>query len=158
MKKWALLPSLAVLLGFAFVVKVKLGQQADGSFLVSSGQRIELLGQVTRLEGVRPKDMALSPDKQHVALLTHGRLIVSDLSGTKLGAVTLSAGPLGVAWARDATVIYAALGSGKIGEFGWNGKHPRQNQGSTPRSRLARRVTPARPASWWAPKGPFTTP
>jgi DNA-binding beta-propeller fold protein YncE len=120
-KKWAFLLCLAALFGFGVAVRMKLGLQPDGSFLVSSGQRIELLGQVTRLEGVRPKDIALSPDKTQVALLTHGRLIVSDLDGKQLGALNSSAGPLGVAWSPDGTKIYTALATGKIGVFTWNG-------------------------------------
>jgi DNA-binding beta-propeller fold protein YncE len=120
-RKWGILLGVGALFGFGIVAKVKLGQQSDGSFVVSSGQRIELLGHVTRLEGVRPKDMALSPDKSVVALLTHQRLIVCDLNGKQLAAVKSAAGPLGVAWSPDGKTVYATIGTGRLGTFGWDG-------------------------------------
>src|ERR1022692_2347585 len=121
MKKWAVLLAIAALFGFGMLVRTQLGMQSDGSFLVSSGQRIQLLGQTTRLEGVRPKDMALSPDKSVVAILTHQKLILADLSGKSKGEIKFAAGPLGIAWSPDGSVIYCSLGTGKIGVFAWNG-------------------------------------
>jgi len=121
MKPW--LPALAViaLCGFALFAKTKLGEQLDGSFLVSSGQRIELLGQTTRLEGLRPKDMALSPDGKTVALLTHARLILSDVVGVGKADAKISPGPLGIAWSPDGSQVYCSLSSGKIQVFAWDG-------------------------------------
>jgi DNA-binding beta-propeller fold protein YncE len=121
MWKWAWLLAVGAVVGIALVRRTQLGEQPDGSFLVSSGQRIELIGQVTRLEGVRPKDLALSPDKSKVALLTHGRLIVADLFSKILDGIKISPGPLGVAWSPDGSKIYATLASGKVGAYAWDG-------------------------------------
>ena len=110
-----------VLVGFVLTTRTQLGVQKDGSFLVSSGQRIELLGDTTRLEGARPKDMALSPDKSVVAVFAHSRLLVVDLKGKVLATVGQGAGPLGVAWSPDSKTIYSSEGNGAIGVFGWDG-------------------------------------
>jgi len=121
MKKWLPLLGLGALVGFAAFSRVQLGQQPDGSFLISTGQRIELIGKTTRLEGVRPKDMAFSPDKSSVAILTHGRLIVAEPSGKSRAEIKMSPGPLGVAWAPDGKTIYTSMSTGKLGVFAWDG-------------------------------------
>lgn len=121
MKKWLPVAALACLLGVSGFAIVKLGLQPDGSYLVSSGQRIQLLGTFKRLDGFRPKDMCLSPDGKQVALLTHRRLMVMLPDGTRIADAAISAGPLGVAWAPDGKTIYASLGTGKIGTYSLEG-------------------------------------
>lgn len=126
MKRWIPVLGLVVLataglVGFVASNRKQLGEQPDGSFLVSSGQRVELIGKTIRLEGSRPKDMALSPDQLLVAVLAHNRLFVSEPTGTIRAEIRLSAGPLGVAWAPDGKQIYCSLGSGSIGSFEFTG-------------------------------------
>ena len=109
-----------LLLGWAAVSRIQLGVQSDGSYYVSSGQRIELLGATTKLEGLRPKDLAVSPDGESVALLTHAAVVVVDSSAQIKASLRNSAAPLGIAWSRDGSHIYAAEGNGQIGVFDWN--------------------------------------
>jgi DNA-binding beta-propeller fold protein YncE len=125
--KWPILVSFgalsgAVLAGMALVAGPKLGRQTDGAYLVSTGQRVQLLGSTTLIQGSRPKDMAMSPDRRQVALLTHQRLLVTDLDGRTVAETPITAGPLGVAWSPDGRRVYASLGSGKIGVFEPNGQ------------------------------------
>lgn len=121
MKLWAGALGIAAICGFAFYARTQLGQQPDGSYLVSSGQRVELLGKAIRLEGKRPKDLALSPDKSVVALLTHRSVALFDLAGNLKSEAPVNAAPLGIAWATDGKTVYASEGSGKIASFVWDG-------------------------------------
>ncbi|MDR3688530.1 MAG: bifunctional YncE family protein/alkaline phosphatase family protein [Fimbriimonas sp.] len=121
MQKWLPLFAIGALVGFALFTRTQLGEQSDGSFLVSTGQRIELMGNTTRLDGVRPKDMCLSPDRSHVALLGHSMLVVVDLGGSVSAKIGIAAAPLGIAWSPDGSKVYASLGNGKIGVFAWDG-------------------------------------
>ncbi len=122
MRSWFVLASLVALGGAAVVAINTLGEQQDGSFLVSSGQRLKLLGTTVRTEGTRPKDIALSPDGKTIALLTTRRLMITDLQGATLGQINLSAAPLGLAWDPSGARVYASHGNGKIGVYTWNGK------------------------------------
>ncbi len=112
----------ASLVGAGAISTMKLGAQQDGSYLVSSGQRIELLGTTTPLPGLRPKDTALSPNKRNVAVLTTRKLLVTDLEGKTVGEVALTGSALGVAWDPKGGRLYASLGNGKVGAYAWNGK------------------------------------
>lgn len=112
----------ASLIGAGALSTMKLGSQQDGSFLVSSGQRIELLGTTTTLPGLRPKDTAVSPNKRNVAVLTTRKLLVTDLDGKTVGEIGLTGSALGVAWDPRGGRLYASLGSGKVGVYSWNGK------------------------------------
>lgn len=104
-----------------------LGEQQDGSFLVSSGQKLKLLGTTVRLEGARPKDIALSPDGRTAAILTTRRLIITDPSGEIRAQISLSASALGVAWAPEGSRLYASLSSGKVGVYTWNGSELKES-------------------------------
>lgn len=124
MKIWlgaAAVIGIGLLAGAMFSARTQLGQQPDGSFLVSTGQRIELIGKVTRTEGARPKDMALSPDGKSVAVLEHSRLLVVDLDAQVVAQRGFSAGPMGIAWAPDGKTVYASMGNGKIAVVPWSG-------------------------------------
>lgn len=122
MKKWALaVAAISIGGGATFTAIRRLGAQPDGSFLVSSEQRIELLGKTVRLEGQRPKDLSLNPDGKRVAILTHRRLIICDLDGTTIAEAKLAAGPLGIAWSPDGKRVYATLDTGKIASFEFDG-------------------------------------
>jgi DNA-binding beta-propeller fold protein YncE len=121
MKTRLALVALIALVGFTWIAKFRLGLQSDGSYLVSSGQRIELLDRTLKLEGLRPKDLAISPDQSAIAFLTHAAVVVVGPTGDELARVRMSAGPLGIAWSPDGKQIYAANGSGKIASFVWSG-------------------------------------
>ena len=121
MKKWLPVAALGCLLGLSGFAVIKLGLQSDGSYMVSSGQRIQLLGTFKRLDGFRPKDMSMSPDGKLVALLTHRRLMIMQPDGTRVADAGITAGPLGVAWSPDGKTLYASLGSGKIGTYAFTG-------------------------------------
>src|SRR3954467_8020281 len=74
------------------------GEQKDGSVLVTTNQMVTPLGKVQTLPGERARDLALSPDGSLVAVLTTSKVHIYKLDGTLEGTVTVSAGPLGVAW------------------------------------------------------------
>ena len=84
-----------------------MGEQADGSVLVSSNQTLTPLGRLQRIEGVRPKDLALSPDGTTLAVLTQNKVLFFALDGTPKGSVPVKAGPLGLAWAPDNRTLFA---------------------------------------------------
>ena len=132
MKVWVPLLGVGImvatgLVGFVASNRKQLGEQPDGSFIVSSGQRIELIGKTVRLEGARPKDLALSPDHSFVAILCHNQLFVADATGAIRAQIGISAGPLGIAWSPDGKRIYGSLNTGRIGVFGWSGSSLTKN-------------------------------
>src|SRR5256885_12553812 len=45
------------------------GLQSDGSYLVTTNQSLTPIGEVQKIQGGRPKDLAVSPDGQLVAVL-----------------------------------------------------------------------------------------
>lgn len=93
----------------------QIGEQADGSVLVSSHQRLTPLGTLQRLEGARPKALALHPDGSAVAVLAQGRVALYDLMGKTLSSVGgLGVGPLGLAWTPDGKTLFASLEKGKV--------------------------------------------
>ena len=63
------------LVGFGATQLPHLGKQADGSFLVSSGQRI---GAGTIHFKGRPSDIALHPGGQIVAVLSHEEVFLAN--------------------------------------------------------------------------------
>ncbi len=91
-----------------------MGEQTDGSYLVSSNQAVSPIGTVRRIEGARPKDAALSPDGKKLAVLTQSRVVLFSADGTLQGAVPLPAGPLGITWAPDGSTVYAAMAGGRV--------------------------------------------
>ena len=119
MKRWPFLVGTIALVGFGIYAKILPGLQPDGSYLLSNGQHIRPAGQLVRIEGGRPKDIALSPDQSLIAVLAHSRLLVFQPDGSKLAEISLSAGPLGIAWSNDGKLLYCTLSNGKIGVFQW---------------------------------------
>jgi DNA-binding beta-propeller fold protein YncE len=157
MKKWV--PFLAVatlsavgLVGFVASNRKQLGVQPDGSFLVSSGQRVELIGKTVRLEGARPKDLAFSPDHSLVAILCHSQLFVADSTGAIWAQKGISPGPLGVAWSPDGKKIYASLNTGRIGVFGWSGSSL-TNDGTLSATTIDKKANPGACGLAVAPNG-----
>ncbi|HEY0868641.1 MAG TPA: bifunctional YncE family protein/alkaline phosphatase family protein [Fimbriimonas sp.] len=91
-----------------------IGVQSDGSVLVSTGQALTPAGTATLFEGQRPKDLAVSPDGRHVAVLAHRRLFVLGTKDEFRTELAIVAGPLGVAWSPDGTKVYASASGGKV--------------------------------------------
>ncbi|GAB4466082.1 MAG: alkaline phosphatase family protein [Armatimonadaceae bacterium] len=91
-----------------------IGEQSDGTVLVSSHQTLTPLGKIQRLSGTRPKAVAISPGGT-IAVLAQGRVSLYTADGAELPPITgINAGPLGLAWSFDGSTLYAAQASGKI--------------------------------------------
>lgn len=91
-----------------------MGEQADGGVLVSSNQMLTPLGKVHRVEGARPKDLALSPDGQTLAVLAQNKVLLFAPNGTLKAQVAIKAGPLGLAWMPDGKTLFATAEAGQI--------------------------------------------
>jgi DNA-binding beta-propeller fold protein YncE len=92
-----------------------IGEQADGSVLVSSHQKLTPIGKMEKLDGARPKAVTLSPDGKTLAVLAQGRVAFYGADGAPLGTVAqINAGPLGVAWSPDGNTVYAAQADGRV--------------------------------------------
>lgn len=94
--------------------RTEVGQQPDGTVLVPSNQTLTPIGTVHLTEGIRPKDVALSPDGRQVAVLTTARLLLFNVEGAKLSEATVRPGPLGLAWAPDGKTVYASGAGGQV--------------------------------------------
>ena len=100
----------------------RLGKQPDGSFIVSTQQRIEP-GTVT-FDG-RPTDIALHPSGQFFAVLNQKSVLLA----TREGVLAESSAPLrdgagfhGLAWSPDGTRLYASVSDGYVQSFDLQGK------------------------------------
>ncbi len=118
-------PLIAVLIciGLAYAepaAYLRVGRQADGSFVVSTLQRVEP-GAIA-FAG-RPIDMALHPSGAFMAVLDHrGVLLVApdrviDRSVVPLG-VGVTAGFRGVVWSPDGRRLFVSVAEGYVQEFG----------------------------------------
>jgi DNA-binding beta-propeller fold protein YncE len=110
-----------LLAGFGRLKPLWMGRQPDGSFLVSSGQRIEA-GSIA-FTG-RPIDLALHPREQVFAVLNQSEVFLATALGVRertnvpLGHET-SAGFRGLAWSPDGSRLYASTSSGFIQAFAY---------------------------------------
>lgn len=115
---WLALPAASLAAGAALVSaqnpRLLIGAQNDGSTLVSTNQAITPVGTLRRLEGARPKDLAVSPDGRTVAVLATTRVGFYTPQGEPAGEVPLAAGALGIAWSPDGRHVYVSLGSGRV--------------------------------------------
>ena len=121
--KWCVMLSLialvAVAAGLARLSPVWMGRQSDGSFLVSSGQRIEA-GSIA-FNG-RPIDLAVHPRDQVFAVLNKTQVFLADQTGVRAGtSVSLSslggrvsAGFRGLVWSPDGSRLFASTDRGHI--------------------------------------------
>jgi DNA-binding beta-propeller fold protein YncE len=104
--------------GMARWATVRMGKQPDGSFMVSSGQRIEP-GSIA-FDG-RPIDLAVHPSGAFYAVLNKGSVFLGTAEGLrKDSSVSLggtSAGFRGLAWSPDGRRLYASTAAGHIQEF-----------------------------------------
>lgn len=91
-----------------------LGGQPSGAYLVSTNQIITPVGRVERLEGARPKDIALSPDGRTLAVLATNRVALFGADGEPRGQVAMGGGPLGVAWSPAGDTLYVTAGNGRV--------------------------------------------
>lgn len=114
-------------LGLAFLVAVgaglakmapkRMGKQPDGSFLVSTGQRVE--GGSIAFAG-RPIELAMHPSGAFYAVLNKAAVMLGDASGIRpetpvpLGS---GAGFRGLAWSPDGNRLYASTEKGPIRVF-----------------------------------------
>uniref|UniRef100_UPI00286CFD45 YncE family protein n=1 Tax=Armatimonas sp. TaxID=1872638 RepID=UPI00286CFD45 len=105
----------AVTLGLTQGRVEKIGEQADGSTLVSSNQRVTPVGKLQTLRSSRPKDLALSPDGSLVAVLAQNQVAIFTAQGETVAAVAgIEAGPLGIVWEPSGEALYATLAGGKV--------------------------------------------
>lgn len=105
----------AMALGLSQERQEQIGETGAGAALVSSNQKVTPTGTLQTLKSSRPKDLALSPDGQTVAVLAQNQVAFYTAAGAPLGAVTgIEAGPLGIVWAPDGSTVYATLAGGKV--------------------------------------------
>ena len=110
--------SLAIGLGMASRAILRMGRQPDGSFLVSTGQRVEA-GSIA-FNG-RPSDLALHPAGETLAVLNKTGVFLINLADEKVGAEAklndADAGFRGLAWHPDGTRLFASTDKGYVQEF-----------------------------------------
>jgi DNA-binding beta-propeller fold protein YncE len=104
--------------GMASWAVVRMGKQPDGSFLVSSGQRIE--GGSLAFDG-RPIDLAIHPSGAFYAVLNKGSVFLGNAGGqlpeTSVRLAGTSAGFRGLAWSPDGRTLFASTAGGQIRTF-----------------------------------------
>jgi len=119
---WLLVAAIWVALGATYyVTKVVVGKQGDGTFVVSTGQRIDP-GTIS-FEG-RPMDLAIHPDGKFVAVATNRNVFLIDSTHVIDGSsAKLPAGVSyhGMAWNNDGTELFVSMSNGKIGRFSLSG-------------------------------------
>ncbi|MDX1932129.1 MAG: bifunctional YncE family protein/alkaline phosphatase family protein [Capsulimonadales bacterium] len=99
-----------------------IGEQPDGSVLVSSHQRLTPVGTVKRLARSRPKALAVSPNGDLVALLATGQVLLCRTDGETVATIPgIDAGPLGICWSPDGKSVYASMNNGKIARIAVEG-------------------------------------
>lgn len=123
MKNVALLAFLLAALALAAgsIIATRLGKQADGTFLVATGQRIPA-GTIA-FDG-RPIDIALRPGGAMCAVLNQKEVfLVSNSSVLEESRVKLPSGCSfhGIVWSPDGTRLYASLSSGQVQKLRVNG-------------------------------------
>ena len=107
---------------------VKMGKQPDGSFIVSTEQRIEP-GSIA-ING-RPADLALHPSGMFVAVVNqHGVMLISAeriLPGSYVWLAN-TAGFRGVAWSPDGNRLFVSVSGGYVQEFRLQNQRLRMGQ------------------------------
>ena len=118
-------------LGLASRAILKMGRQPDGSFLVSTGQRIE--GGSIAFNG-RPIDLALHPTGRFFAVLNKSSVFLGTADGVRVGTEIklpgANAGFRGLAWSPDGSRLFAGTDEGHVQEFRLDGRqaHPRRRR------------------------------
>lgn len=101
-----------------------LGKQEEGRYLVSTGQFVSPIGRVEKTEYARPKDLAVSPDGRHVAVMATSKVFLYSRTGDLEKSLAVKTGALGAAWSKEGK-LYISGGDGSVseivgGEDGWN--------------------------------------
>src|SRR5206468_1011698 len=94
----------------------RLGRQPDGTFYVSTGQRIPAAA--VAFSG-RPIDLALHPSGQFYAVLSKTEVFLADASGVIAGSAAVlpykvTAAFRGLAWSPDGTRLFASSDKGAV--------------------------------------------
>lgn len=97
------------------------GAEAAGGVLVSTNQMVTPIGNVQRIDGARPKDLAVAPDGATVAVLTTSKVLLYAVDGTLKASVAVKPGPLGLAWQPDGQALYASGEDGLVYRVGLEG-------------------------------------
>jgi YVTN family beta-propeller protein len=102
----------------------RLGRQPDGSFLVSTGQRVPAAA--VAFPG-RPIDLALHPSGRFFAVLSKSEVFLADPGGVIAGSAVAfpkKAGPAfrGLAWAPDGNRLFASMEKGDVWTFALDGR------------------------------------
>ncbi len=107
----------AIIPGVSRYAGVWMGKQPDGSFLVSTGQRIE--GGAIAFEG-RPIDLAMHPVRDIAAVLNKKSVLLVTAGGVVKGSevpLGSSAGFRGLVWTPDGSTLAASTEQGSIQLF-----------------------------------------
>jgi DNA-binding beta-propeller fold protein YncE len=116
-----LLLAVASAVGMARLSLVWMGRQPDGSFLVSTGQRIE--GGSIAFAG-RPIDLAMHPSGDLYAVLNKESVFLGTAGGVTKGTIRRlgsNAGFRGLVWSPDGTRLFASTEAGHVQEFRLDG-------------------------------------
>jgi DNA-binding beta-propeller fold protein YncE len=111
---------------------VRMGKQPDGSFIVSSGQRVEP-GAIA-FDG-RPIDLALHPAGELLAVLNQRSVFLATRGGVVTGstvALADGAGYRGAVWTPDGTRLLASVSNGTIQELTLSGRTLREGRRLVP--------------------------
>ncbi len=112
----------AAAIGASFSVRVLLGRQPDGTFIVATGQQIDS-GTIS-FDG-RPIDIALHPAGELLAILNQNSVLLANRSGALEGSdVKTEAGASyrGCAWSPDGGRLYVSLSKGGVQYFHLDGR------------------------------------
>ncbi|MCH7905241.1 MAG: hypothetical protein IH944_11855 [Armatimonadetes bacterium] len=97
-----------------YASRTELGLQPDGSYLVPSGQTLTPVGKMVKTVFARPKDIAVSPDGQTVAVLATDGVHFYNLDGEESFKAGFGGAALGIAWAPDGSTVYASQNNGFV--------------------------------------------
>jgi len=106
---------------FRFVTTPHMGRQEDGTYIVSTGQRIG--SPAIKFRG-RPSDLALHPNGQMFAVLKKNSVFLCRADGVVEGtevALGADAGFRGIVWTPDGKRLIATTADGWIASFGYDG-------------------------------------
>ncbi|MFO0959430.1 MAG: bifunctional YncE family protein/alkaline phosphatase family protein [Isosphaeraceae bacterium] len=109
--------ALAIAAGMARMAPLKMGKQPDGSFIVSTGQRVEA-GAIA-VAGP-PIEQARHPSGAFYAVLNKSAVMLGDASGIRPGSsvpLGSGAGFRGLAWAPHGNRLYASTEKGQVRMF-----------------------------------------
>ena len=110
--------------------RIHIGKQPDGSFLVSTQQRIEP-GAIA-FPG-RPIDMALSPEGAVLAVLNHRKVLFISRTGTLSVNLDAGAGFRGVVWHPSGKRLFVSTAGGFVQELDLTGEMWRRGSRLYPR-------------------------